>query len=274
MTGSFIASIDWFFVDHPSVPEAMSSDEDEDQDRLGPVSRTAHEYAAGTTVHGITYIFEEGRLILERVIWLIVVALAVTFALVLSISAYHNWQDNPVLTTIRTTGHPIEEVDFPSITICAQGAANEIIDAALFKQFFDYLQGKDLEYDEMNADEIKREGVSFLMEKYPGATKAPNELVRFMTSPDVDKSMQSLAVLNPEDQTPDSCGTNRRKRSSECPSSEWIYNLHGVCVLISEQVMTKGEGDSFCSFKHRDATQYKFIDSIEFVALYRILEGS
>ena len=53
--------------------------------------------------------------------------MAVSFALTLSISAYTNWTGNPVLTTVWTTGHPIEKIPFPSVTICAQGSVNEII---------------------------------------------------------------------------------------------------------------------------------------------------
>ena len=48
------------------------------------------------------------------------VSLGFGFAVALSISAYIDWKKNPVLTTIGTTGHPIEKVEFPAITICAQ----------------------------------------------------------------------------------------------------------------------------------------------------------
>ena len=114
----------------------------------GPIYKTVDEYAAGTTVHGITYIFHRDRPLIERynlllpastkifpiskvisarLMWVVVVGLAVFFALDLSISAYGNWRSNPVLTTVWTTGHPIEKIPFPSITICAQGSVNEII---------------------------------------------------------------------------------------------------------------------------------------------------
>ena len=58
---------------------------------------------------------------------MIVVGLAVSFAIFLSNGAYQNWKSSPVLTTVWTTGHPIEQVPFPSVTICAQGSVNEII---------------------------------------------------------------------------------------------------------------------------------------------------
>ena len=56
----------------------------------------------------------------ERLLWICVVSLGFGFAVALSISAYIDWKKNPVLTTIGTTGHPIEKVEFPAITICAQ----------------------------------------------------------------------------------------------------------------------------------------------------------
>ena len=62
-----------------------------------------------------------------RLLWVIVVGLAVSFAIFLSNGAYQNWKSSPVLTTVWTTGHPIEQVPFPSVTICAQGSVNEII---------------------------------------------------------------------------------------------------------------------------------------------------
>ena len=37
---------------------------------------TVNEYAAATTAHGIAYIFEHGRLAIERVFWIIVVIFA------------------------------------------------------------------------------------------------------------------------------------------------------------------------------------------------------
>ena len=40
--------------------------------------------------------------------------------------AYNDWQDNPVLTTVQTTGMPISKIDFPAITICSQGTINEV----------------------------------------------------------------------------------------------------------------------------------------------------
>ena len=86
-----------------------------------PLSKTLFEYANAATTHGIFYIFESGRWILERIFWVIVVIIAILLAVTWSWWAYDKWEDEPMLTTIATTGLPIQTIPFPSITICAQG---------------------------------------------------------------------------------------------------------------------------------------------------------
>ncbi len=89
-------------------------------DEENVVSETAFQYSNATTIHGIGYIFEAGLWVLERLFWIVVVGLGIFFAILLSVTAYFNWQNNPVLTSVATTGRPIETVEFPAITICAQ----------------------------------------------------------------------------------------------------------------------------------------------------------
>ena len=130
--------------------------------------------------------FEDDRLFIERVLWVVVIIIAIYIAAFFSIKAYVNWQENPVLTSVGTTGYPIEKVEFPSITICAQGSAKEVVDAALFKQFDDYLKTKDKVFANLTPDEVIQYGQSFLADKYPGAKFPPNQLVGMMSSPNAD----------------------------------------------------------------------------------------
>ena len=64
------------------------------------------------------------------------------FSILSSYTIYDEWQHNPVLTTIGTTGLPIEKVKFPSITICGQGSSKDILDKAMFRQMTDHLAAK------------------------------------------------------------------------------------------------------------------------------------
>ena len=87
---------------------------------MGALEQTTQQYAENTTIHGIGYIFGSGISAVERVLWILIVSLGIFGAVFLSVTAYQNWQETPVLTTVATTGHPIEKVQFPAITICAQ----------------------------------------------------------------------------------------------------------------------------------------------------------
>ena len=42
---------------------------------------TVHEYASSSSAHGIVYIFEPGRLRLERLLWFVIVGFALIFRL-------------------------------------------------------------------------------------------------------------------------------------------------------------------------------------------------
>lgn len=90
-------------------------------------TKTVREYAEATSIHGIAYIFESGRLSFERLLWLVLVLVLGYLGFVLSKPLLDNFRDNPVLTTVHTSGHPIEKVEFPSITICGQGMVNQVV---------------------------------------------------------------------------------------------------------------------------------------------------
>ena len=88
--------------------------------KSGFIGKTAKEYSQSTTIHGFAYIGEDGLFILERLLWIFIVCLGIFLSIYMSVSAYLEWKDNPVLTTVATTGFPNEKVEFPAITICAQ----------------------------------------------------------------------------------------------------------------------------------------------------------
>ena len=88
--------------------------------KLHTMIRIIREYAENTTIHGINYIFESGIPIIERLLWIVAMIIMLIFASFLSISAYMEWEDHPVVTTVMSTGKPIKEIEFPAIAICAQ----------------------------------------------------------------------------------------------------------------------------------------------------------
>ena len=100
---------------------------------------TTKEYASATTIHGFSYIADENQSGAERLVWAIVVILAIAFTACQVTSLYNEWEDEPVITTLETVAEPIEEIKFPAVTICPQGSRQEILDSVLFRQLKEYI---------------------------------------------------------------------------------------------------------------------------------------
>ena len=88
---------------------------------LRVIKSTTHEFANSTTVHGITYVFDRGIKALDNLLWLLVVCLGTGIAIYMSVLAWNTWKEAPVITSVSSTGLPLQKVDFPAITICSQG---------------------------------------------------------------------------------------------------------------------------------------------------------
>ena len=93
----------------------------------GLLANTLKEYGESTSIHGISYILEDGRLLLERVLWVVLVTLCACASLALTKKIYNNWEQDPITTTIATTEYDIENIEYPSITICGQGSVMDNI---------------------------------------------------------------------------------------------------------------------------------------------------
>ena len=75
------------------------------------ILKTVHDYAESTTIHGISYIFDVSRRAFDRSLWLIAVGVFLGLAITWSVTTYNQWQDNPVITSLKTTGECDKLVD-------------------------------------------------------------------------------------------------------------------------------------------------------------------
>ena len=91
------------------------------------IKSTIQEFASTTTIHGIAYVFDNALKPFDRILWILAVCLGTGFAIILSLEAWIDWKDSPVLTSVSSTGLPIQNIDFPAITICSQGLIKVII---------------------------------------------------------------------------------------------------------------------------------------------------
>ena len=70
---------------------------------------------------------EEGRSIADRALWIVLIGLGAAFAIYGSMRIYRDFQSNPVITSVSTTGFDIREIEYPAITICSQGDVDEVL---------------------------------------------------------------------------------------------------------------------------------------------------
>ena len=93
------------------------------------------EYASKSTVHGISYVFDESLSIFERFIWLVIVCGLGCEAIFLVYKSYNAWQDNPVITTLKTVAKPVSTLAFPAVTICGTGQHMDMVEKVLLHNF-------------------------------------------------------------------------------------------------------------------------------------------
>ena len=63
------------------------------------------DFASNTTIHGIRYVFDVTALIIERLVWLIICISLTFLAIYWSMEIFDHWKENPVLTSVKTTGN-------------------------------------------------------------------------------------------------------------------------------------------------------------------------
>ena len=156
------------------------------------VTRTATEYCEASSLHGIQYILEtKNNLCGSKLLWLAIVISAAAIGVIWSQTAYHEWQGNPVLTSVRTTGKPISEIDFPAITICSQGSIIEVMENVLSHQLSEYAKSN---CQGLNDEEC---GEAMMRDLYPGLDEVPFILPStLMPNIGPDKAAEASTIIN------------------------------------------------------------------------------
>merc|ERR1719483_1439670 len=49
--------------------------------------------------------------------------------------SFTNWQENQVITTVKTLTKPVAELDFPAVTICGGGKYMDLVEKVLYNNF-------------------------------------------------------------------------------------------------------------------------------------------
>ncbi|KAK4887600.1 hypothetical protein RN001_003871 [Aquatica leii] len=89
-----------------------------DKNRFRNLKSYFPEFCRGSTIHGLKFLGENDRSILERIWWIFFIALAFYLVSNLIASTHKKWMNSPVIVTFATSETPIYEIPFPAVTIC------------------------------------------------------------------------------------------------------------------------------------------------------------
>ena len=215
------------------------------------IFENTQEFAESTTIHGFAYMAEKKHSA-WRPVWVIVVVLALAFTTWQVTSLYKEWQDEPVVTTLETVAEPIEEIEFPAVTICPQGSRQEILDSVLYRQFKEYIGKKGREHSKLTTEQMLGQVEDFLTDVYPGANGKPTELIKLMASSNPSGLLQNQAVLGPEEKCDPSSNIeivnrmNKDLKNDFCPDGfEMLGDLY--CVHTTGVPMSNTEAYQYCN---------------------------
>jgi hypothetical protein len=84
--------------------------------KVKSVLECLHQHSSNLSIQGVSYIFQTHQSLIGRIFWSLVVSSTIMLASVWSYLMYQDWQVSPVLTTVTTTAHPVEQAWAIAIT--------------------------------------------------------------------------------------------------------------------------------------------------------------
>ena len=98
------------------------------------LATTVSEYSSAATIHGVSYATSKDVPCIDRLVWLCLVIAGLSYAFFMSVQSYSSWMDSPVITTLEDTATPIADLDYPAVTVCAEGLNMLAVEKVLQQQ--------------------------------------------------------------------------------------------------------------------------------------------
>ncbi|XP_038222386.1 pickpocket protein 28-like [Zerene cesonia] len=81
------------------------------------------DYTANSNLHGLRYIGEKERTIVEKVFWLFMFSSSVILCSVLIRKVWIKWNESPVIVSFAETSTPVWQIPYPAVTVCIETKA-------------------------------------------------------------------------------------------------------------------------------------------------------
>ena len=143
-------------------------------------------FSSRSSVHGLSYIFDRNISLFDRLLWVIICLIAAFFAIFLTYNSYTEWEDNQVITTLKSSAEPVTDLQFPAFTICGAGQHMENVEKVLFHNFKKWEQKQSVK-DKKSMEESFEE---YLKETFQIHEKGTNilDILNTMISPSDEAS--------------------------------------------------------------------------------------
>ena len=150
------------------------------------------EFANRTSLHGVSYLFDKSNSYFERFIWCILFLCSAFFSIYMVHTSFVNWQESKVITTLKTSSKPIQDLKFPAITICGKGQHSGLVEKVLYKEFIKWSRNK------MEKMELRERFSLFMKEKFQIGTDTPTilDILNMNTAPSVEASESKMVLAN------------------------------------------------------------------------------
>ncbi|CAG2066100.1 unnamed protein product [Timema podura] len=76
------------------------------------------EFSSNTGIHGLKYVTERGRRVVERVLWVVVAVLGLISAIFMASTFWERFSDSPTRASVETNHYPTWRIPFPAVTLC------------------------------------------------------------------------------------------------------------------------------------------------------------
>ena len=226
------------------------------------VKITAVEYSEVATTHGIYYVFEHKFGSLSRILWALICTALLCVGIILILNAYNTWQDNPVITSVKTTGLPIRKLEFPAVTFCGLGMIESALQESIYRQMLDYTfqnKKKQTNYSDFVesslSDILNKQNLSiddFVNSYYPGLDPEAelSEIFPILASPNPDAYIFSKIAID-GGATVSEC-YNSTSADNTVPDSACGYGFDHddewrQCYIVREQGNNDDALENICS---------------------------
>ena len=99
---------------------------------------------------GVQYL--SNRSYIAQAIWMILVVLALVAAAIFAKNVFSDWQTQHTITSLKTMSKPVDELEFPSVTICKDGQNMHAVREALRREKNVWAAGKRMKRESFGSE--------------------------------------------------------------------------------------------------------------------------